>query len=233
MAAALRTACAEALHAKEAGRIDEATKKYEAALRLDSDCVPALVGLGLIQFSLNRLDKAIHSFRTALRTSPTNVYAHYNLGCILHRKGQVDETLRHYKVVLRSDFKEEDRDVVAYTHCNMGLALEVKGRAGEAIRHYRSALAMKADCKEAFTYLGAALQKDNPDAAIPKFKSALALDEAYKPALLGLGACLEKRGTLSSAVAHYKQALGTNGTPRVRVAVSPSFLVNHERVCRG
>ena len=82
----------------------------------------------------------------------------------------------------------------------------------------RSALAMKADCKEAFTYLGAALQKDNPDAAVPKFKAALELDPAYKPALLGLGATMEARGSLTSAVSFYKQALGKtlrNACPNV------------------
>lgn len=67
---------------------------------------------------------------------------------------------------------------------------------------------MKADCKEAFTYLGAALQKEAPDAAVPKFKCALELDPQYKPALLGMGSAQEARGTLTTAVTYYQQALG-------------------------
>lgn len=59
----------------------------------------------------------------------------------------------------------------------------------------RNALAMKADCKEAFTYLGAALQKEAPDAAVPKFKCALELDPQYKPALLGMGSTRGSRHT--------------------------------------
>ena len=113
-------------------------KKYEAALRIDGDCVAALVGLGLVHISLNKHDKAVHLFRSALRSAPTNVFAHYNLGSLLHQKGQIDEAMRHYKVVLRSEFADNEREAVAFAHCNMGLAFEAKGRTGEAIRHFRS-----------------------------------------------------------------------------------------------
>ena len=148
MAAALRAAVGEAVAHREGGRVDEAIKRYEAAIRLDGDCVEALVGLGLVYHNANKSEKAIHLFRSALRSHPTNVFAHYNLGAVLHSKGQVDEAIRHYKVVLRSDFADGEREVVAYTHCNMGLALEVKNRAGEAIRHYRYATCPWSCCSD-------------------------------------------------------------------------------------
>ena len=60
--AALRKACTEAVAHRDAGRAEEAVKKYEAALRIDGDCVAALVGLGLVHISLNKHDKAVHLF---------------------------------------------------------------------------------------------------------------------------------------------------------------------------
>lgn len=78
---------------------------------------------------------------------------------------------------------------------------------------------MRADCKEALVYLGAALQHESPDDALPQFKAALRLDSKYKAALLGMAVCLEARGNLPSCINYYQQAIGTYTPARTRAVV--------------
>ena len=82
-------------------------------------------------------------------------------------------------------------------------------------------------------YLGAALQHESPDDALPQFKAALRLDSKYKAALLGMAVCLEARGNLPSCINYYQQAIGTFGACSYSCSCANASLWHYSRCSRG
>jgi hypothetical protein len=90
----------------QANRVQEATKHWEQALRLEPDFAEAHYNLGGVLFQAGKTQEAIEHWQQALRLKPDFAEAHYNLGVALEQAGRVQEAIGHYQqaVRLKPDF---------------------------------------------------------------------------------------------------------------------------------
>jgi tetratricopeptide (TPR) repeat protein len=94
--------CYEAL-----GRLDEAQRSWEEAIRLNGEQAtktpwPSL-NLGLLMARLDRLDAAEARFRESLACDPTFAPAHYHLGLALEKRGRAGEAVAELEEAARLD----------------------------------------------------------------------------------------------------------------------------------
>jgi hypothetical protein len=129
------------------GRVPEAIREYEYALRLNRDLAEGHYAMGIVLWQTGKIEEAIAHFERAIRIQPDFAHAHNNLGVALRRMGKVDEAIGQYEqaVRLKPDFAE--------AHYNLGLALAQAGKIEEAIAHFEQALRIKPDFTQARTAL--------------------------------------------------------------------------------
>ena len=102
------------------GKLDEAIRQFQEAIRLKPDCADAHSNLGLAFARKGQFDEAIRQFQEALRLKPDYADAHNNLGLAFANKGQVDEAIRQYHEALRLKPAHAD------ARHNLARALEIK-----------------------------------------------------------------------------------------------------------
>ena len=184
------------------GKIDEAIRAYQEAVRINPDFAQGRINLGLTLGQKGRSTEAIAQLREGLRLDPNFHDGHYLLGLALVQNGQIDEAIRQFKEALRVNPDHAD------THNDLGLALGRKGKMDEAILHLREALRLKPDHAGAHINLGVALsQKGKMDEAIHHYQEALRLQPDAAAVHYNLGAVLAQRGQMDEAIRHYQEAL--------------------------
>lgn len=121
------------------GRLDEAVREHEEALRLKPDLLTARVNLANALARRGDLDAAEREYRAALELSPGLAQAHDSLGLVLAGRGKLDEAIEHYRraLDLRPDYPQ--------AHDNLGAALAAQGNTAEAVREYESSLRLDPD----------------------------------------------------------------------------------------
>lgn len=119
----------EALDLELAGRSDEASEAYQAALEQDPSLVSARINLGRLLHAAGRAAEAEALYRTALEQDPHNALAAFNLGVALEDQRKIDAAAEVYRRALAID------DTYADAHFNLAHLLEAKGDARGALRH--------------------------------------------------------------------------------------------------
>jgi TolB-like protein/DNA-binding winged helix-turn-helix (wHTH) protein len=119
----------------------EAIEKFEAALALDSDWVPALLGSATANLGdvLNswiprserpiRVDRAAERVERTIKLDPKNPEAHYLRGRVLRTRGELEQAISafEYAIELNPNF--------AQAHAELGRVKIDVGRANETVRH--------------------------------------------------------------------------------------------------
>ncbi|MEA3342474.1 MAG: serine/threonine-protein kinase, partial [Chloroflexota bacterium] len=82
-------------------RWDEATREFQAALRINPNYAQAHLGLGAAYGQQGRLDDEIREYQAALRLNPDYAGAHFGLGLTYVQQGRLDEAIREYQAALR------------------------------------------------------------------------------------------------------------------------------------
>jgi tetratricopeptide (TPR) repeat protein len=136
----------------QAGKLEDAIRHYEQALRIKPDFAEAHYDLGDDLLRLGQVREAIEHYEQALRTKPDYAEAHNNLGVALEQTGRVQEAIGQYEQALRISPDSVE------AHYNLGIALVQVGRVQEAIEHYEQALRIKPDMAEARARLQLAQQ---------------------------------------------------------------------------
>lgn len=83
------------------GSFTEAINIFDQALKINSNCSEAYLGLGIAYRQLNQLDKALESTLKALQYNPNYYKAYYNLGLIYEQQGNKKEALNAYKTFVK------------------------------------------------------------------------------------------------------------------------------------
>ena len=117
------------------GRLDEAVRELQEAVRLNPHFAEAYISLGRTFAASKQVDAAIACYQKALEIQPDYVVAHLDLSDILSQNKQVDAAVVHCQKALEIEPNNE----TAYN--NLGYALFQKGQADEAIFQYQKALA--------------------------------------------------------------------------------------------
>ena len=106
-----------ALAAAQLGQLEDAVKRYRAAIKINKDVPDIHFNLGVALNDLGRHEKAVASYARALALRPDDVDAHNNLGNALIALKRYDEAAASYgrAVQLKPGYAE--------AHNNLGLAL--------------------------------------------------------------------------------------------------------------
>jgi tetratricopeptide (TPR) repeat protein len=188
-----------------AGKVTDAIRCWEQALRLEPDLAEAHNNLGIALHRAGKVQEAIEQYEEALRIKPDYADAHNNLGSVLMELGRTSEARGHFEQALR--IKPDYGDA----HCNLGSVLTRQGRLPEAISHFDQALHINPDFAKAHNNLGVVLMSQGRlQAAIDQYEQALHIDPDYAEAHFNLGSALQRAGQIKKAIEHYEQALRIN-----------------------
>jgi Tfp pilus assembly protein PilF/mono/diheme cytochrome c family protein len=116
------------------GRLGDAIKEYEAALRLHPDDAVANNALGAALLADGQPRPAVRVLNDALASRPDYFDAHYNLGNALAQLGDMEGAEQQFRLALQKQPND------ANAEANLGSALAELGRYSEAESHYKRAL---------------------------------------------------------------------------------------------
>lgn len=195
-----------------AGRLSDAIRQYQAALRVKRNYVEAHSSYGNVLRQVGRLPEAIEECRTALRLDPNYARAHNNLANALLATGRVTEAIEHYHAALR--LRPDDSKM----HYNLGNAWLKAGRVADAIQEYQTALRLYPDDEEAHYNLGNTLfgARRIPE-AIAQYTAAVRIKPEYVEARNNLGNALLEAGRTPEAIAQLEAAV------RIRPDYAPAY----------
>jgi tetratricopeptide (TPR) repeat protein len=98
---------AQALERQREGKLEEAKKLYQKAVKMDQYNVQAFNNLGVIYMGEKNYKRAIILFNNALDIKHDYVDAHYNLACLYAQKKDVPQSLFYLKNAI--EFNPEAR----------------------------------------------------------------------------------------------------------------------------
>jgi tetratricopeptide (TPR) repeat protein len=223
-----------ALH--DLGRYEEAAARFQHALAIAPDYVPALNNLGVTRRAQGRVDEAIRTYEAALRVRADYPDLHFNLANALLAQNRVDEAAAHFRQAsagapdsaavhnnLGTALAEKGQLAEAAAaferallleptsvraHRNLGNVLADLGRTAEARQHLERAVALAPGDADAQYDLGVLLLGlDALDAAVAAFTAALNARPGYAEAHNNLGIALGSQRRFDQAVAHFEEAL--------------------------
>jgi Tfp pilus assembly protein PilF len=149
---------------KKAGRLEEATKAFKKAIKLNPNYPDSYNNLGVNLKDQGRLEEAIDAYKKALSIKPDYAEAYLNIGSALKDEGKLEEAIDAYKRALSIK-----PDYVSANY-NMGNTLSIQGNSKEAIDAYKKALSIKPDYAKAHRSLSTLLtyHADHPQIKVVK-----------------------------------------------------------------
>jgi tetratricopeptide (TPR) repeat protein len=189
------------------GKVDEAIRECQAAVRIDPRYDPGYSNLGRFFAEKKDYASAIAQLETALRLSPHDTKPRNNLGNVLYIQGRYAEAKEHFTEVLRFDPGHTD------ALNNLGLTCQKLGQPGEAIPCFRKAIKLRPGFTAALNNL-AWLLATSPDAqyrngneAVRLATEACELNRFANPNTLAtLAAAYAETGQMSEAIGLAEQA---------------------------
>jgi tetratricopeptide (TPR) repeat protein len=184
------------------GRVDDAMREFQAALKITPDFFIARNNLGLAYLQKGELADAITEFRRALSRDPQNVKCRFNLAAAFLTSGRAAEAISEYQKALAI---QPDS---AQGHSDLGNAYMRAGRLADAIAQFKIALLLRPRYADAEYNLGIAeIQNGNRAEAIRRFQNTLALAPDNAGAHNNLAVALLLEGRPDDAIAHLERCL--------------------------
>ena len=155
------------------GNLDEALKRYRAALAEKPADAELLANVGQILVAMNRPADAMPFLEQAVEAEPFSIVARFDLAVAYARSGKLREAVEQYESLVQSG--EADMRV----HHNLGLALRQLGRNGGATRAFERATALAPERAPGWLGLALSLEADGRGAeAASALERYLALEPA-------------------------------------------------------
>ncbi|HTI87947.1 MAG TPA: tetratricopeptide repeat protein [Alphaproteobacteria bacterium] len=161
----------------ELGRIDDAVKHLDAAVKRDPADIDARVNFGTALLEAQDYAGAERELREALASSPGDALALNSLGNALFRSGRTNEAIDVFEEAARAD------PTLAMTFNNLGSAWREKGATANSEAAFREAVSLRPNFPAAWTGLGVALREQGRFAeAHVAHDRALDVDPAFASA---------------------------------------------------
>jgi Tfp pilus assembly protein PilF len=187
---------------QQEGRLDEAEKQYNAALRFDPNYVKVYVNLGQLFVSKDKLDEAKKNYTKAIELEPQIGEARAGYAYLLERLGQPDQARVEYENAIRLSPKSAR---LFYTY---GAFLDKRGELDAAIAQYQRALQVDPSLADAHSELATALfTKGDLPRAEAHYLEAARLDPKRADIHSNFGSLLLREGKTSQAILQYEEAL--------------------------
>lgn len=187
---------------QQEGRLDEAEKQYNAALRFDPNYVKVYVNLGQLFVSKDKLDEAKKNYTKAIELEPQIGEARAGYAYLLERLGQPDQARVEYENAIRLSPKSAR---LFYTY---GAFLDKRGELDAAIAQYQRALQVDPSLADAHSELATALfTKGDMPRAEAHYLEAARLDPKRADIHSNFGSLLLREGKTSQAILQYEEAL--------------------------
>ncbi|HEV3392690.1 MAG TPA: tetratricopeptide repeat protein [Chthoniobacterales bacterium] len=184
------------------GRLDEAEKEYNTALRFDPNYVKVYINLGQLFVSKEKFDDAKTNYERAIQLEPGTGEIHSGYAYVLERLGQPDEARAQYQQAIRFSPKFA-RLFYAY-----GVFLDKRGEVDAAIAQYQRALDVDPNLADAHSEIATALLlKGDSQKAEFHYLEAARLDPKRADVHSNLGSLLLREGRTSQAIIQYEEAL--------------------------
>src|SRR5438128_3411134 len=187
---------------QQVGRLDEAEKEYNAALRVDPNYVKVHVNLALVLMLKSKLDEAKKYYERAVQLDPSAGEVRSGYAYLLERLGRADEARAEYENAIRLSPKSAR---LFYTYAAF---LDKKGELDAAIAQYQRALQVDPNLADAHSELATALfTKGDLPRAEAHYLEAARLDPKRADIHNNFGSLLLREGKTSQAILQYEEAL--------------------------
>jgi len=184
------------------GKVNDAIRAAEQALKVQPDYGIAHYNLGNLYMQTGRPDLARRHFEEALRLLPNYADAHSNYGQLLAERGDLAAGMVHFHKAIGLN------PSVGRAHLNLAVALAKAGRIEEAVAPLQQAVALSPEAAEPLYYLGVIYAAQNRSAeAEAAFNQALRLRPDFAPAHQSLAQLLDFQGRKEQARQHYQEAV--------------------------
>ncbi|MFZ1987131.1 MAG: tetratricopeptide repeat protein [Desulfatitalea sp.] len=191
-------ACAR--HAE--GRLEEAMRGYQEALKCKPDLCESHFNSGLIHLHRKQWHAAIDAYQKVLKHKPEWPEAHFNMAQAYEQAGLPEPAIQAYgrALELRPDYFE-----ACY---NLGSAHLNAKEYVAAVRHLSQATQQRKVCPEVYNNLGQAYEGLNQlDHAEQCYAKAYAMDPSLLAACFNLAQRMKANGRLDDATRLYKDAI--------------------------
>lgn len=176
------------------GRLQEARKAFERAIKLDSKCTDAWHSIGLLLMHQGLYRDAVKCFQNVINITPDNASAQGNLGIAFYHLQQLDDAIYSYKQVLRL---QPDNTTAM---CNIAMTLLDLGERDAAAEYCDKAISIQPEYAAMYTLKGAILSSQGQfELAILNYQKANALDNSNIEVIAGWADALIKLGMNSEA----------------------------------
>ncbi len=225
------------------GRLDEAERLYQSAIRADSNLPQAPYFLGVLSAQLNRVPIAVDYLQQAIALDLQFVPAYLELASLYSRLGESKQAVSLLERCVERNPNDADalnnlgnlyrdtqrpalaeqvyrqalliRPAFPEALCNLGLSLHEQAKPNEAIGFFQQAARYAPQAAAIHHNLGNSQRAIGQlEAAVVSFRTALACDPKLVESLNNLGIALNELGETEQAVDAFRRAL----------AVAPDYL---------
>lgn len=190
-----------------AGRLDEAEREYNEALRFDPKYVKVYMNLAQLFMSKSKLEEAQKNYEKAIELEPNTGEAHSGYAYLLERLGRPDDARAEYERGIRLSPKSAR---LIYTY---GAFLDKSGDLNGAIAQYERALEVDPALADAHSELATALfSKGDLKGAESHYLEAARLEPGRADVHSNFGSLLLQLGRTSQAIVQYEEALRLDPT---------------------
>lgn len=198
------------------GRLQDAVKENERALKLRPDIAGLHNNQGSFLLTLGRFKDAAASFERALRIDPRDAQARNNLGGALSKMGRLDEALASIDAAIALV------PTYAKAYSDRTMVLTRLGRFADAVASGDKAVALQPHLAEAQDHRGMALlQLGRYAEALAGFDAALAAAPDFALAHCNRGVVLDLMKRPEEALASFRRALALD--PKLPMAAGPAL----------
>ena len=184
------------------GRVAEALRHFEAAVRHNPEDALAHFNAGALLHDMGYRREAMDHFRAALAIDPANAASHVRLGAILAEIGERDAGIAHFREAI-----EQQPDYAA-AYLDLGIALYQAGRVEEALGELQRALELSPDDSHVHFALGWAFNTRKDDSrARQHFEQFLASGQENADVYNALGEIAIRAGDTKRAIDCFRHAL--------------------------
>jgi len=187
---------------RDEGRLAEAIKQFQLALKIRAANPDALNGLGLTLLRLDKPDEAVTWLTRALEINPAFGDALVNLAVATAQTGDSERAAAY----LRKSLAIDPRSYRA--HANMGILLGRMSNTEEAVEHLEAAIRLNPNEHTSYYNLGQIrLNQGDLNRAAECFSKAVEVKGDYAQAYDKLGQVMARQGDIDRAVEYYNRTI--------------------------